>query len=640
MAPGPSPTSTSPPTLHNSFSLRPSLSSSSTSPPRARPAVNTMALTAEPFAPSLSASLSSASLSTSSLSFAKPPGTGDRRAVEPTSSAALLRTSEPDRNASPAIYLRRLPQSTTVDSLRNILLFVQDSLIDCEIVNTDDSGLKSAIARFKTIDGAQTAMNLLNGKDFSNGKQNGSDARLIVELVPEGIPTTAGTIGSRRNTFDSASARQGSISTASVITASTTNGRQSSRFNSAFQQSQDKITAPNATPSLGNGDFAPNNPFSPLSPLKAAFGAVPRNLGKTVINDESDDDDSRLLTESTNTNGYDPVGEPMHPVRRTNTLQWVDQDQFSQLGRQMQNMNVTDQPQVRSEFASPLSSTSIQPANPMSAVSPHEHPAALYPNGTANPPYHFHKMAPPPANPADQNPPCNTLYVGNLPVDTSEDELKQLFGRCRGYKRLCFRAKPNGPMCFVEFDDTTWATQTLNRLYGVCLSNSTKGGIRLSFSKNPLGVRPPQPNNMAPSSNHAPSVPMYGGGAAVPTFSAATGPPPGIPHPPGLPAPGYPNGSTYGPYPATNYASPTGNGSGHSRPLGHTTNDYQNGFSTHTSPTGQNGFYPSNGGSQNGYQGPNGNTNILGYPGLPNDVSHNGLGASNAWQPHSYTPGH
>ncbi|KAK9367435.1 hypothetical protein V1509DRAFT_148625 [Lipomyces kononenkoae] len=95
----------------------------------------------------------------------------------------------------------------------------------------------------------------------------------------------------------------------------------------------------------------------------------------------------------------------------------------------------------------------------------------------------------PPANPADQNPPCNTLYVGNLPMNTSEDELKALFSRQRGYKRLCFRTKMNGPMCFVEFEDVAYATRALTELYGRGLSNSVKGGIRLSFSKNPLGVR-------------------------------------------------------------------------------------------------------------------------------------------------------
>ncbi|KAG0169237.1 hypothetical protein DFQ30_003837 [Apophysomyces sp. BC1015] len=90
------------------------------------------------------------------------------------------------------------------------------------------------------------------------------------------------------------------------------------------------------------------------------------------------------------------------------------------------------------------------------------------------------------ANPADQNPPCNTLYVGNLPPNTNEEELKSLFSKCIGYKRLSFRIKPNGPICFVEFDDIGCAAQALQELYGNPLSNSTKGGIRLSFSKNPL----------------------------------------------------------------------------------------------------------------------------------------------------------
>ena len=126
----------------------------------------------------------------------------------------------------------------------------------------------------------------------------------------------------------------------------------------------------------------------------------------------------------------------------------------------------------------------------------------MSPNGNSgayqmsNPQYLRHNY--PPVNPADQNPPCNTLYVGNLPIDTSEDELKAMFSKQRGYKRLCFRTKQNGPMCFVEFEDVSFATKALNELYGVQLHNSVKGGIRLSFSKNPLGVRAGQPGSVKP----------------------------------------------------------------------------------------------------------------------------------------------
>ena len=143
----------------------------------------------------------------------------------------------------------------------------------------------------------------------------------------------------------------------------------------------------------------------------------------------------------------------------------------------------------------------------------------------------------PPVNPADQNPPCNTLYVGNLPIDTSEDELKAMFSKQRGYKRLCFRTKSNGPMCFVEFEDVSFATKALTELYGVSLHNSVKGGIRLSFSKNPLGVRAGQPGGTNPSTPMSPQGPQGVGGMGFMSsqgFSTANGPPPGLSAPPGL----------------------------------------------------------------------------------------------------------
>ena len=166
----------------------------------------------------------------------------------------------------------------------------------------------------------------------------------------------------------------------------------------------------------------------------------------------------------------------------------------------------------------------------MSAMSPSN---GLY--NMSSPQYARHNY--PPVNPADQNPPCNTLYVGNLPIDTSEDELKAMFSKQRGYKRLCFRTKQNGPMCFVEFEDVSFATKALNELYGVQLHNSVKGGIRLSFSKNPLGVRAGQPGGTNPSTPLSAAGPMsmHGLTAMSPGgFSTAAGPPPGLSVPPGL----------------------------------------------------------------------------------------------------------
>ena len=100
-----------------------------------------------------------------------------------------------------------------------------------------------------------------------------------------------------------------------------------------------------------------------------------------------------------------------------------------------------------------------------------------------------------------ENLPCNTLYVGNLSSKASEDELRALFRNCLGYRRLSFRPKCKGPMCFVEFEDIACATVALETLYGTLISCSipSKGGIRLSYSKNPLGFRifPAQSNNNA-----------------------------------------------------------------------------------------------------------------------------------------------
>jgi len=60
---------------------------------------------------------------------------------------------------------------------------------------------------------------------------------------------------------------------------------------------------------------------------------------------------------------------------------------------------------------------------------------------------------------ADVDPQINTLYVGNLPSSPLppgcgpnhlEDSLRNLFSSQPGFRKLCFRQKSNGPMCFVE----------------------------------------------------------------------------------------------------------------------------------------------------------------------------------------------
>jgi len=521
MAGGPSPSSTSPSNLSNSPFLHGSLSSStSSSPPKQRfSPQNTM--TADVFA--------------ASHTYTMPAPIGERRIME-KNGLSLLSFSEAETSPEPkgihAIFLRKLPSNSDRDAVRNILLFAKD-LIDCELVSAskypEDKGFASAVAQFGSLDGAKEARNLLNGK-----RNASNDATLIVEMLQDNLP---GTIGSRRNTVDSVSVRQGSVSTASGIAGAATNGRQSSRYNGTFQ-SMEKMSPPNGTPGLGNGEFPVQNLFSPTSPVNTSF--THRNLGKSVINDEADDDDN-LLNESIGYGTGGPSAQSTMPRRTTNPS--IPVSRFATLSLNTNGVNGMSPPPMTS-YASPRSAATMQsPATALSTMSPHSINSAmgnLGPNASYQQyQQHFSRPTYPPVNPADQNPPCNTLYVGNLPIDTSEDELKAVFSKQRGYKRLCFRTKQNGPMCFVEFEDVSFATKALNELYGHPLHNSVKGGIRLSFSKNPLGVRTGQSTNMGPSSA-TPSTPLpgfQGNGGAPPGFSTATGPPPGLSAPPGLSTP-------------------------------------------------------------------------------------------------------
>ncbi|KAF2715482.1 hypothetical protein K504DRAFT_368095 [Pleomassaria siparia CBS 279.74] len=529
MAGGPSPSSTSPSNLSNSPFLHGSFSSStSSSPPKqSYPSQNPM--TADVFS--------------SSHTYNMPTHMGERRAMD-KNGLSLLSFSEaetsPDPKGLPAIYLRGLPSNSDRDAVRNILLFAKD-LVDCELNNApkfvDDKGFASAVARFRTLEAAKEARNLLHGK-----RNASNDANMVVELLQDVLP---GAIGSRRNTVDGASTRQGSISTPTGISGATTNARQSSRYNGTFQ-SMEKMSPPNGTPGLGNGEFPVQNLFSPTSPVNTSFNH--RNLGKSVINDEADDDEG-LLQESI---GYATGGPAVqsHLSRRT-TNPSVPVSRFSALSLNTNGVNRMASPPPMQNYASPLSAATMQsPGTAYSVMSPHSIPSAmgnLGPNASYQQySQHFSRHNYPPVNPADQNPPCNTLYVGNLPIDTSEDELKAMFSKQRGYKRLCFRTKQNGPMCFVEFEDISFATKALNDLYGHPLHNSVKGGIRLSFSKNPLGVRTGQSTSMGSATSITPATPLsaFGGNvAAPPGFSTATGPPPGLSAPPGLSTPVHTNGS-------------------------------------------------------------------------------------------------
>ncbi|KAG7672028.1 putative Cell wall integrity protein scw1 [Nannochloris sp. 'desiccata'] len=124
------------------------------------------------------------------------------------------------------------------------------------------------------------------------------------------------------------------------------------------------------------------------------------------------------------------------------------------------------------------------------------------------------------------NPPCNTLFIGNLGENIIEDELRAVFGPQPGFQQLKVVRSPRGISAFIEFSDVTTATSAHESQQGLILGSSDRGPIRVQYSKNPFGRKR---EGAAPTQGQ-----MVGG---VPP------PPPGL-----LPATGVPLSTMYGPY--------------------------------------------------------------------------------------------
>ncbi|KAL9124270.1 MAG: hypothetical protein Q9217_006385 [Psora testacea] len=451
-------------------------------------------------------------------------------------STASDNTARPDTDASSAIRIRKIAPHTALEKLQDVLEFIVKDFERVDLVASAmvDQGFQTAIARFASPSAAREAQAALDGRQLNPSRPN--EPRIIVEIMrlsPESI-------GSGRNNFDLSTTRAHSGSSTSSA----------SRFNGGYQ-SMSRISPPNGNingyVNAGPSGDRPEMTSSTSKYLPSTMDPRQRVLGRDVIGEDGPDDETSDLLR-------DPVGyatNGMSGLSRRSTSNSQATSQYNN-NLPLNTSNPTSPPMPgytsprHNGLHSPVST--MTPPNGMSTHIPNASYQMRHPQ--------FPRANMPPVNPADQNPPCNTLYVGNLPIDTSEDELKAMFSKQRGYKRLCFRTKQNGPMCFVEFEDVSFATKALNDLYGYPLHNSAhRGGIRLSFSKNPLGVRNGQPGGMGPPTPLSPSGQFPGmNGLGIQPFSTANGPPPGIPAPPGLPLTS--NGGTNG------MMSPTGMGLG------------------------------------------------------------------------------
>ncbi|KAH7293046.1 hypothetical protein KP509_28G009300 [Ceratopteris richardii] len=102
------------------------------------------------------------------------------------------------------------------------------------------------------------------------------------------------------------------------------------------------------------------------------------------------------------------------------------------------------------------------------------------------------------------NPPCNTLFVGNLGESTSEGELRSIFSGQPGFRQMKVLRQGRSTVCFIEFADVNSAIAVHNTLQGAIVTSSDRGGMRLQYSKNPYGRKKEFVNN---NQDGAPGVP-------------------------------------------------------------------------------------------------------------------------------------
>ncbi|GAU16177.1 hypothetical protein TSUD_298070, partial [Trifolium subterraneum] len=70
------------------------------------------------------------------------------------------------------------------------------------------------------------------------------------------------------------------------------------------------------------------------------------------------------------------------------------------------------------------------------------------------------------------NPPCNTLFIGNLGENINEDEVRGLFSVQPGFKQMKIIRQERHTVCFIEFEDVNSATNVHHNLQGAVIPSS------------------------------------------------------------------------------------------------------------------------------------------------------------------------
>ena len=88
------------------------------------------------------------------------------------------------------------------------------------------------------------------------------------------------------------------------------------------------------------------------------------------------------------------------------------------------------------------------------------------------------------------NPPCNTLFIGNLSPAVSDEAIENYFRNVKGdgfVQCKVNRSNPSRVSAFVQFAEIPIAQEVHASEQGKELPGSDRGPMRIQFSKNPLG---------------------------------------------------------------------------------------------------------------------------------------------------------
>eukprot|EP01097_Dermamoeba_algensis_P002767 TRINITY_DN2095_c0_g1_i1.p1 TRINITY_DN2095_c0_g1~~TRINITY_DN2095_c0_g1_i1.p1 ORF type:complete len:181 (-),score=40.52 TRINITY_DN2095_c0_g1_i1:200-742(-) len=96
---------------------------------------------------------------------------------------------------------------------------------------------------------------------------------------------------------------------------------------------------------------------------------------------------------------------------------------------------------------------------------------------------------PPPTR--GKNPPCTTLYIGNIPMSTTEDELRDILIRFAGFIKVKITPKEgaNSLNAFAEFQDISFSSAALASLQGHQMEkpeSEVRGGLRVEYARNKM----------------------------------------------------------------------------------------------------------------------------------------------------------